>query len=135
MLLGSCYAGIAIDNCGTALAHNISHAIADLAPIAHGRATGLAMLATIDWVAEGNPAFDAVASAMGASDAISAYDRLVRSTGIRISLVGDGLDLSKPELLAQHMALPANAPMRNSAVRYPNDADLLMLAQKVYALA
>ncbi len=71
MLLGSCYAGIAIDNCGTALAHNISHAIADLAPIPHGRATGLAMLATIGWVAEGNPAFAAVASAMGAADAVS----------------------------------------------------------------
>ena len=55
MLLGSCYGGIGIDNCGTALAHNISHAVADLAPIPHGRATGLAMLATMDWVAEGKP--------------------------------------------------------------------------------
>ena len=54
MLLASCYGGIGIDNCGTALAHNISHAVADLAPIPHGRATGLAMLATMDWVAEGN---------------------------------------------------------------------------------
>ena len=33
MLLASCYGGIGIDNCGTALAHNISHAVADLAPI------------------------------------------------------------------------------------------------------
>ena len=48
MLLASCYGGIGIDNCGTALAHNISHAVADLAPIPHGRATGLAMLATMD---------------------------------------------------------------------------------------
>ena len=66
LLLGSCYAGIGIDNCGTALAHNISHAMADLAPIMHGRATGLAMLATIDWVAEGNPsAFARVAARHG----------------------------------------------------------------------
>ena len=64
LLLGACYGGIAIDNCGTALAHNISHAVADLAPIAHGRATGLAMLATMDWVLEGNrPGFARVAQA------------------------------------------------------------------------
>lgn len=135
MLLGSCYAGIGIDNCGTALAHNISHAIADLAAIPHGRATGLAMLATLEWVAETNAAFAGVANAMGARDPTIAYDRLVRATGIKISLEGDGLDLGRPELLAAHMAMPANAPMRNSTVRYPSDADLLTLARKVYALA
>jgi alcohol dehydrogenase len=136
MLLGSCYAGIGIDNCGTALAHNISHAIADLAPVPHGRATGLAMLATIDWVVEGNPAaFDHVAQAMGTGDAVKAYDRLVRATGIKVTLAGEGLELNRPELLAEHMASPANEPMRKSCARYPGDADLLMLAERVYALA
>ena len=136
MLLGSCYGGVGIDNCGTALAHNISHALADLAPIPHGRAAGLAMLATIDWVAEGNPqGFARVATAMGADDAAQAYERLVRATGIKVSLAGDGLELNRPELLAEHMASPANAPMRKSNLRFPSDADLLMLAQRVYALA
>lgn len=135
MLLGSCYAGIGIDNCGTALAHNISHAIADLAPIPHGRATGLAMLATIDWVAEGNPlAFGRVARAMRADDAVSAYGKLLRATGIKVSLDGDGLDLSRPDILARHMASPANAPMRKSTLRYPADSDLEMLAARVLAL-
>ena len=136
LLLGSCYAGIGIDNCGTALAHNISHAIADLAPIAHGRATGLAMLATMDWVIEGNrPGFARVAEAMGADDPILAYDRLVRATGIKISLAGDGLDLTSPERLAERMALAANAPMRKSTRRYPSDADLVMLARRMYGVA
>jgi alcohol dehydrogenase class IV len=136
MLLGSCYAGIGIDNCGTALAHNISHALADLAPIPHGRATGLAMLATIGWVAEGNPeAFARVAVAMGVSDVAEGYERLVRATGIKVSLMGDGLELNRPERLAEHMALPANAPMRKSTKRFPSDADLLMLAERVYALS
>jgi alcohol dehydrogenase class IV len=135
MLLGSCYAGIGIDNCGTALAHNISHAIANLAPVPHGRATGLAMLATIDWVAEGNPAaFADVAKAMGGKDAVAIYRSLVRSSGIKVSLAGDGLALNRPELLAEQMALPANASMRNATVRTPDDSDLLMLAQRVYAL-
>lgn len=135
LLLGSCYGGIAIDNCGTALAHNISHAMADLAPIPHGRATGLAMLATMKWVSHGAPeAYARVAKAMAAADPITAYDRLVRATAIKISLEGDGLDLGKPELLAEHMASPANAPMRKSNLRYPSDAELVELARLVYDL-
>jgi alcohol dehydrogenase class IV len=139
LLLGSCYAGIGIDNCGTALAHNISHAMADLAPIMHGRATGLAMLATIDWVAEGNPAaFARVATAMGAraekDAAVESYARLVRASGIKISLDGDGFELNRPEKLAARMAAAANAPMRKSTSRMPSDSELLALAQRVYAL-
>lgn len=140
LLLGSCYAGIAIDNCGTALAHCISHAMADLAPVPHGRATGIAMLATIDWVAEGNrEAFARVGKAMGVAEdagaAVKAYERLVRATGMKISLAGDGFELNRPETLAEHMASPANAPMRNTTVRTVSDEDLLSLAQAVYAVA
>jgi alcohol dehydrogenase class IV len=140
LLIGSCYAGMGIDNCGTALAHNISHAMADLAPIPHGRATGLAMLATISWVKEGDrAAYARVAQAMGETEdadaAVAAYERLVRNSGIKISLIGDGLELNRPEKLAEHMALPANTPMRKSTARDISDADLLMLAERVYALA
>jgi alcohol dehydrogenase class IV len=135
LLLGSCYGGIAIDNCGTALAHNISHAMADLAPVPHGRATGLAMLATMAWVSKGAPeAYARVAKAMGTAEPVRAYDRLVRATGMKISLEGDGLDLNKPELLAEHMASPANAPMRKSNQRYPSEAELVELARLVYGL-
>ncbi|HUQ35468.1 MAG TPA: iron-containing alcohol dehydrogenase [Aestuariivirga sp.] len=135
LLLGSCYGGIAIDNCGTALAHNISHAMADLAPIPHGRATGLAMLATMKWVSHGAPeAYARVAKAMAADDPVVAYDRLVRATAMKISLEGDGLDLARPELLAEHMASPANDPMRKANLRYPSDAELVELARLVYDL-
>ena len=135
MLLASCYGGIGIDNCGTALAHNISHAVANLAPIAHGRATGLAMLATMGWVMEGNrPAFAAVARAMGADDPVRAFDRLVRSSGVKVDLAGDGLDRVTPEELARHMAAPANAPMRKSTARYPADAELIRLAERFLTL-
>ena len=117
MLLASTYAGIGIDNCGTALAHNISHAMAALAPIAHGRATGLAMLATIAWVAEGAPqAFSGIARAMGeppvAESAVRTFARLVRSSGIKIALDGEGFALDRPEFLAEQMAAAENAPMR-----------------------
>lgn len=136
LLIGSCYAGIGIDNAGTALAHNISHAMAELAPVPHGRATGLAMLATIDWVREGDPqAFARVAGAMaGAEDVVTAYGSLVRRSGIKVSLAGDGLDLAAPERLAERMASSAHAPMRRNTVREVGDNDLLGLAERVYAL-
>ena len=136
MLVGSAYAGIGIDNCGTALAHNISHAMGSLAPIMHGRATGIAMYATIDWVIEGARApFAAVADAMGAKDAASAYKQLVRETGMTISLDGAGLDLSRPELLAEKMAAPENAPMRTGTARKVEDADLVKLAKLALSAA
>jgi alcohol dehydrogenase len=139
MLLGSCFAGIGIENCGTALAHNISHALAALAPVPHGRATGLAMFATIDWVAESAPAnFAKVAAAMGeredAAAAVEAFKRLVRSTRMKISLEGEGLELNRPDKLAEKMAAPENAPMLHATVRPIENGDLLSLAQKVYAL-
>lgn len=136
LLLGSCYAGIGIDNCGTALAHNISHAMAELAPVPHGRATGLAMLATIGWVKDGNPAaFAKVAQAMGDErDVAPAFEDLVRRSRIKVDFAGDGLDLKRPELLAERMASPAHAPMRKNTVRDVSDGDLLSLAKCVYAL-
>lgn len=137
LLLGSCYAGIGIDNAGTALAHNISHAMAELAPVPHGRATGLAMLATLDWVKDGNrEAFAKVTAAMaGEGDVFAAYESLVRRSGIKVNLEGDGLDLARPELLAERMASQAHAPMRRNTVREVSDNDLLKLAERVYALA
>ena len=136
MLLASCYGGIGIDNCGTALAHNISHAVADLAPVSHGRATGLAMLATIDWVADGNrAAFAGVAEAMGVSDPRAGFERIVGQSGITRSLAGDGLTSADARLLAAHMASPANKPMRKSTMRYPTDDDLVMLAERFLSLA
>lgn len=133
MLLAACYGGIGIDNCGTALAHNISHAVANLAPIPHGRATGLAMLATIGWVADGNrEGFARVARAMGTDDPVAGFDRLVRASG---TVVSPGLPGVTPEALAQHMAAPANAPMRKSTRRYPGDGDLVMLAERFLSLA
>ena len=80
-----------------------------------------------------------VAEAMGAKPdgtaaVVGAYERLVRQSGIKISLAGDGLELNRPELLAERMASPANMPMRANTVRDVSDADLLMLAERVLSL-
>ena len=66
MLDAAALGGLAIHKAGTALAHNIGHALGSLAPVPHGLAVTLAMAATAEWVVEGNrEAFARVAEAMG----------------------------------------------------------------------
>jgi alcohol dehydrogenase class IV len=131
-------AGIAIDNCGTAIAHNIGHALASLRPIHHGRAVGVAMLATLPWNIEGDDGpFAEVAVTMGerpsARAVPSAFERLARSAGLKISLAGEGHDHVTPEQLAEQMRRPENEAMRKSNRRPVADEDLLHLASAVLA--
>src|SRR6204780_2098542 len=127
-------AGIGIDNCGTAIAHNIGHALASLRPIHHGRAVGLALRATLAWnVADDTEGrYAAVAAAMGegreAARLPGAFERLLRLSGIKVSLAGEGHDAIRPAELALQMARPENEAMRRSNRRPVADADLLAFA-------
>jgi alcohol dehydrogenase class IV len=130
------FAGIGIDNCGTAIAHNIGHALASLRPVHHGRAVGLAMRATLDWsVADNHAGFAAAAQAMGeTADARrlpGAFERLLRQVGVKVSLAGEGHDAITPAQLAQQMAQPENEPMRRSNRREVREQDLLEFATAV----
>jgi alcohol dehydrogenase class IV len=129
-------AGIAIDNCGTAIAHNIGHALASLRPVHHGRIVALALRATLPWnIVDDNGSFAAVAAAMGepasAAKLPAAVDRLIRDVGIKVSLSGEGHDDITAEQLAAQMARPENTAMRRSNRRPVADADLLHFAQLV----
>jgi alcohol dehydrogenase class IV len=130
-------AGIGIDNCGTAIAHNIGHALASLRPVHHGRAVGLALRATLAWnVADDSEGrFAAVATAMGepaeAAQVPAAFERLLRASGIKVSLAGEGHDAIRPADLALQMARPENEAMRRSNRRPVADADLLAFATAV----
>ena len=53
MVEASAWAGAAIDQVGTAVAHHISHAMASLAPIHHGHATAIGFEITLDWIVKG----------------------------------------------------------------------------------
>jgi alcohol dehydrogenase class IV len=126
-------AGIAIDNCGTAIAHNIGHALASLRPIHHGRVVGLALRATLPWNIENDDGcYAAAAAAMGESANATrlpgAVDRLIRDVGIKVSLSGEGHDGITPEQLAAQMARPENSAMRRSNRRPVLDSDLLHFA-------
>jgi alcohol dehydrogenase class IV len=130
-------AGIGIDNCGTAIAHNIGHALASLRPVHHGRAVGLALRATLAWnVADDvDGRFAAAAAAMGESrDAgrlPAAFERLLRDAGVKVSLAGEGHDHITPPALAAQMARPENEAMRRSNRRPVGDAELLRFATAV----
>ena len=52
MLLASSWAGAAIDQVGTSVAHHISHAMATLGPIHHGRATAIGFEITLRWLCD-----------------------------------------------------------------------------------
>lgn len=132
-------AGTAIDNGGTAIAHTIGHALASLRPLHHGRAVGVAMLASLPWNVVGNEtAFGACAAAMGAKPTaagfIEAYERLVRATGLTVSLARE-FDGISPEILAVQMGRPENLAMTRSNHREPSEADMLSLARAVLAAA
>jgi alcohol dehydrogenase class IV len=130
-------AGIGIDNCGTAIAHNIGHALASLRPIHHGRAVGLALRATLPWnvAQDSDGRFAAAAAAMGepgeAERLPRAFERLLRQSGIKLSLAGEGYDGIRPAQLALQMARPENEAMRRSNRRPVSEADLLSFATAV----
>jgi alcohol dehydrogenase len=131
-------AGIAIDNCGTAVAHNIGHALASLRPVQHGRSVALGMIATLDWNIEGDDGrFDTAAKAMGlksAADLPKAFEDLARSIGIKVSLRDEFEGISAGRL-ADQMGRPENAAMRSSNRRAIEDTDLLRFAERVLTQA
>jgi alcohol dehydrogenase len=127
-------AGAAIDNCGTAVAHTIGHALGSIRPIQHGRSVAVGLIATLEWnVAEDDGRFAAAARAMGArsaGDLPHAFRALARAVGIKISLAEEFAGV-RPEELAEQMGRPENAAMRQSNWRRIEEADLLAFAATV----
>ena len=138
LLLGSALAGIAIDNCGTAVAHNISHALAGLAPVHHGLATALGLEATLAWSVETDDGhFDAAARACGLNSADELpgwYSDLMTRCGVARSLP-DAFKAFDGATLAAEMRAPENQPMRVATARPVEDADIDRFAGAMMALA
>jgi alcohol dehydrogenase class IV len=140
LALAAALAGTAIDNCGTAIAHNIGHAMASLRPMHHGRAVGIAMLASLPWNVGNDRTgrFAACAAAMGAQPTgqgfVDAYEALIRASGIKLSVADEFGDISA-ETLAAQMARPENMAMIRSNARDASEEDRLVLATAVLASA
>lgn len=138
VLLGSCYGGVAIDNCGTAIAHNISHAMAGLAPIHHGLATALGFEVSLPWLVEANTDdLNAAAVALGLANAseIPAFvTKLMDDCGIPRSLPSAFAPFSANDL-AGEMRATENQPMRRSTVRDVTDTDIDTFAAAIINLS
>lgn len=138
LLLGSFYAGYAIENCGTAIAHNVSHALAGLAPVHHGYATALAFEATLSWLVEARTAdLDAAARACGLSgyaELPGFVSALMTRCGIERRLPA-GFAAFTPIDLAREMCAEANQPMRRATIRDVSDADIQRFAAEIMSLA
>ena len=127
-------AGIAIDNCGTAIAHALGHALGSLRPIPHGRAVALGMMASLDWnIEEDDGRFGRVAEAMGLNGASAlpdVFDALVRDIGLEVSLAETFAGVS-PARLADQVRRPENIAMCRSNLREVTDGALEMLCERV----
>ena len=148
MALGSALAGVAIDACGTGIAHAYGHALGTLAHVHHGRAVALAMRVTLPWSATRRPDLYApIATALGvdprrtgdeAEHAVAGADRfeaLLRAVGLPVSLSDTALTAADaPRLVTVAMATE-NLPMiDNNAIR-PSDEELLELAGAILSAA
>jgi alcohol dehydrogenase class IV len=139
MLLGSAYAGIAIDNCSAGLAHNLSHALAALAPVRHGLATGLALEVVLGWQVETDQGrFAAAAVACGlprdGQALVSWYRELLDRCGVVRRLPAAFAAVSAARLAAE-MRAPETRSMRLSSVREVGEADIERFAEAMLALA
>ena len=110
--------------------------MASLKPMHHGRAVGIAMLASLPWNVGNDETgrWGACAAAMGAEPTgagfIAAYEKLVRDSGLKLS-VADDLTGITAETLAAQMGRPENIAMIRSNARDAAEADRLRLAEAV----
>lgn len=134
MQLAAAYAGTAIDNAGTAIAHAIGHALASMVKIHHGQAVAAAMAATLTWnVVDDDGRFARVAEAMGGGRHARALPDLF--TGFA-GTIDHSFDLPAaaaldPVALAAQTRQPENATMVKANWRTPCDDDLLRFASRV----
>ena len=128
---------MAIDKCGTAIAHNISPAMAGLAPVHHGLATALGFEVSMPWLAEADTAdLDEAAKVLGlkkASEIPDFVSRLMDACGIRRAIPA-AFDKYTVADLAGEMKAPENQPMRRSTIRDVSDADLDNFAQAIMTM-
>jgi alcohol dehydrogenase class IV len=139
MLVGAAHAGIAIDTCGCALAHNISHALAALGPVHHGLATALALEVVLPWqVAADRGAFAAAAEACGLGPDAAAlpgwYSELLTRCGVERRLPAAFREVSVAALAAE-MRAPETQSMCRANARPVRDADVERFAAAMLALA
>ncbi len=135
----ACLAGLAIDQCGTGLAHNIGHALGTVAHLPHAVAVALAMQATLAWSIAGAPArYQPVADALhpgsSSTDLPELYAALLAAVDFAHACLPYRSPAPSAEALLDSMRSAENQPMLANNARVATPSDLAMLAHQVVAL-
>jgi len=126
-------AGMAIDNCGTGIAHNTGHALGTLYYIPHGIAVTVALEAALPWNIKGNEAVYADAAAcfgVESKKLPQAFKKLLKASKFADAVKGIKVGRMSAKAIAKTMQAPENQPMWKNNVRLADKAEQLELAQK-----
>lgn len=129
-------AGIAIDNCGTGIAHCIGHALGTLYHLPHGVAVTVALEAALPWNVGEERSYREVAQAFGVDVAglPAALSALLDEAALN-EAVRRAPDIEiDPAALAALMRAPENLPMLTNNARIGQPDDDLRLAQQTAKL-
>lgn len=142
MLLASSWAGAAIDQVGTSVAHHISHALADIAPIHHGHATMLGFAITLPWLVEGDlsddakKGFQAIATHLGLADYRDLPDfwlGFMADNDIAVKLPASLIDFDKAALITA-LQSDHTQSMRNACAKQVTDSDIVQFVDRLASL-
>jgi len=125
-------AGVAIDNCGTGVAHSIGHALGSLYHVPHGIAVATGLRASLAWNAAGRPeAYADAATALGcAVDEVAAvFDTLCSETGLGAAAASVDAAMLAGDIATTMIAIE-NQPMLVNNAREVGDDDREMLARR-----
>lgn len=133
MLESSIAAGVAIDRCGTGIAHGLGHALGSLTSVPHGLAVALCLEVAAPFNLEsGDKRCEAVAQVLGGPDLDAELARFMTEVGLDRALVpfatGQPLD---PGVLTTEALGDLNAPMRHNNVRPAGPDDVASLSELV----
>src|SRR5205085_839128 len=106
-------AGIAIDTCGTGVAHSIGHALGSLYHVPHGISVAVGLRAALDWNTAGEPeSYRDAASAMDCDvDAVAdVFARLCVDAGLDEAIGSRDVGMSVDDIAAT-MNHVENQPM------------------------
>jgi len=124
-------AGVAIDNCGTGVAHSIGHALGSQYHLPHGISVAVGLRAALEWNVDGEPAAYADAATALSTDVEqipTIFEALCADVGLRRAL---GVDVSmSADDIANTMCAAENRPMLDNNARAVNDDERRMLAER-----
>lgn len=125
-------AGVAIDNCGTGVAHSIGHSLGSCYHIPHGVSVAVGLRAALEWnVAGRSDAYADAATAMGCAvdDVADVFAALCDECRLGAATAALDGDMSVDEIAAT-MYTVENQPMLNNNSRAATDDDRRMLAAR-----